>query len=208
MRLSTYILSLALFFTLVQCGGEDALSKNVDLAITPNKPIIQNSDVIVPIGSGDSTLTIAAPFTSFGITLSNNSGESLVITGFRLETSYDSTNEKTGAMTTETGSSDVSPASLASQELVVKSSPSCTFAASNCNQNVLAILPTGTNNYAVQAYDSTGTSLANIKFIFSSLPKNDNKNFTYRMKLSILGYFGTETTINSRVNKSIYFTTF
>ena len=208
MRLSTYILSLALFFTLIQCGGEDALSKNVDVDVTPVKPLVQNSDVIIPIGSADATVTITAPFISIGLSLGNSSGSPLVVTGFRLEASYDLTDEKTGVTTTSTSTADIGTAAFSADEVTIKSSVACNFIARNCDQNVFAALNSGETGFVLQGYPSTGGNPSDLRFYFSSLPKNDSKNFVYRIKLSVLGYFGTATNITGRVNKSIYFTTF
>ena len=209
MRRSVHILALSLFLGLIQCSSDSGPSGQVSVTVSPDRPIVSNTDVLIPITSTTST-TITAPFIGINITVANGSSEILNVSGVRFEVSYTSTDSKSGTTSTiDAGPTDISPASFSSYGYsFIKSSTTCTTSdpTSNtyCDQNLFAQLSSG---QSLTFSASNGTNVLPLLFYFMNLPKNDGRNFSYRIKMSILGYFGTSTNITSRLSKSIYFTT-
>ena len=198
------ILALLLFSTLVQCGGEEGPSKQVDVTITPSRPVAQTSNITIPITTTTS-VTITAPFVAVQVSLSNNSAETLTVTGIRYEAEYDFTDANNLTTLLTAGPNDISNSfytSFAYDYFIT--SVGCA-AVTACNQTVFAEMAGGTGPLTLSA--KSGANTIPLTFYLSSLPKNNGKNFTYRIKVTLLGYFGTTSSISARFNKIIYLTT-
>lgn len=208
MRLSYYILSLSLFTTLIQCGGEAGPSGQVSVTISPSRPNIYLSDLPIPISSTEK-VTITAPYIAVSIAVTNSSTETVNVTAVRLEVTYDSTDKNGVTTELQAGPIDVGPASFTSFGYdYIKSTPSCNSAIA-CDQSVFARLTrtdTEVSAFTFKANDG-GTDFP-LRFYFSGLPKNDGKNFTYRMKMTLMGYFGNDANnVSNRLMKTVYFVT-
>ena len=206
MRRSLYILSLSLFLGLIQCGGDSGPSGQISVSISPDRPMIQLSDLPIPITTSEK-VTITAPYIMINIAVTNGSSETLNVTGVRMEVTYDSTDKNGITTTMEAGPSDISPASFESFDYdYIKSSPTCT-SATTCDQTVFARVTKSDGAFTFQA-NTTAAGNFPLKFYFSSLPKSDGKNFTYRMKMTLLGYFGSDANnVTNRLTKVVYFVT-
>lgn len=228
MHLCKSILIFGLFLGLIQCGGDNGPSAQVDVQIAPTKPQISNSDLpfVIPNGTSSPTIiTITAPLTSpIQITITNRSTDTLNVTGIRYESTYQYTDPKTRVSSTLTsGPTDILPAEFTQFLLRVISkdarsgTDSCLASDANlvvCDQSVFAVIPPNPDNpYTLKSLPLATTSItptpttSPLNFYLSSLPKNDGRNFNYVIKLTVLGYFGTPTNISNRLTKSIYFTT-
>ncbi len=204
MRLSYYIFSLSLFLTLIQCGGDAGPSGQVDMSVTPSSPIVMTSDLVIPV-SADSSVTVTAPYLVVNITITNGSSETLNLSGIRFEASYDSTDKNGVTTKIESGTKDIAPSAYdAFSYAYIKTTKTCN-SVTTCDQTLFAqLLPGESQTITV----SDGTNDQSLKFYLSELPKSDGKNFTYRIKMTALGFFGTYSNITNRLTKSIYFTTY
>ena len=208
MRISSYILSLGLFLTLIQCGGDGGPSSQVSLSVTPSSPVVITSDLIIPVGA--SRVTVTAPYMAVNITISNASSETLNVSGIRFESTYDSTDKSGKVTTVESGPIDIGPSAFtAFQYSYIKTTPACSSidtaaqgTVAYCDQTLFAQLTQGQTH--TLSFEASGMTQY-LMFYFSNLPKSDGKNFVYRGKLTLLGYFGSPTNITNRLTKSIYF---
>lgn len=205
MRRSLYILSLLLFSTLIQCGSDTGPSSGVGVTITPAQPNVVTSDVVIT-GSDSSTVTITAPLIAISMNITNDSSETLIVTGVRFEATYRFTDAKGVTSTLTAGPTDVGASFYSSfgyDALVTKSG--CTTTA-GCDQTILAQIPSK-SSLTPSYYTTTAAAASALTFYFPSLPQNDGKNYTYIIKMTLRGYFGSSTNITNRLTKIVYFTT-
>lgn len=183
------ILLLILLPLLAQCGGKGGRSQDTSASAIPEQPIVITADLKV----GD--ITYQAPWFRFKVSMSNSSDLPLYVIALKVDVTF--------PLTGETRSYTFSP-----------SEANYTFTdASNvttkCEYDNYGLLAPGTQDYTLKVNNGvTNCGVAEIWFIPSGLPVDPNlQRFTYRVKITPLGWFVESPTKSERYIYSSSFTT-
>ena len=172
---------LLMLFTLPQCGEEGKASK-ADFDIVPGKPIVITGDI------EENGTTIKAPWFKFTASLTNNTGDSITLVAMKVEVIAIS---ESGATSTVEKSFAPSMANYS------------TISGFECAYKTFGTWADGETKKLRFDNGSSSCLADDFEFTVDSLPKQPGSNFRYRVRLTPLGWFGTETEPTDRFTKQL-----
>ncbi len=176
--LSVHGLLMTLSLFLLQCGGKDTVSTQVDFSNIPDKPIVITTDLPLRVEDGDgdpttfTTKDIKAPWFLFRYSIKNNSSKTITVANLKF---------------TITGSKNSTPVVYETQ---------------------LDLTDLGTNVTYLEEITpgKSATRFNTTAFYLQALPK-DVDSFSYSVKVDIQGWVGKNDTPEENLKVSRTFTT-
>ncbi|MGE0529509.1 MAG: hypothetical protein AB7G93_07855 [Bdellovibrionales bacterium] len=171
---------------LLSCSKEKSKSQHTEVEVLPEKPIV----ITGPFYIGDEE--VAGPWFRFSVSLTNNSDEPVTIVAITLEVT--------------------SPGSFSTQPMEVNFTPSEfneTFDDFECTYSSFGtIQPNETKILGIES-SITGCKSGAVVMYASGLPKDrtGTNYYRYRVKMTPVGWFGTESEPTDRYTRSVNFYT-
>ena len=210
MKISRTITRLAvgvLLLFLLNCGKKGK-SSEVDIVVLPEQPIVFTSDLTYL--NGTSTVTVPKNWFKFSLGLNNHSDSAITISALHVEVTMTSS---TGSVTRKTA--DFNPNSfnytVSSTSGGVTTSTTCTF--SDFGQFDPRGIPAGPsyNNrslFLIATPVNAACGIVTPTFYVGGLTDaSGGNNFTYRVKVTPVGWFGDRNHPEDRFSGSTTFST-
>jgi hypothetical protein len=190
-------ISAILLFGVLSCSKGE--SSKVKLTITPGSPMVFDYDyTIIDIGDptdadDDVTTIIKAPWYKYGFTIVNKSDKSVTVLNLK---STVTAMDKTGKFVKAEGTIDLTGLPKSGSD----------------TQTAIGVIPPGETltNLTLQYWDPDLAVPAFVpfaaNFLMDGLPK-DIPGFSYSVQVDIMGWFGTATAPEERLEVSTYFST-